>query len=291
MDLDSDEEDAEDNEEESEGDDSDSDDSLADLKEDDGSDSESESVIQTQSTEKLVGKKRKLETPDESDQEKRKSKKNEPYSQSEREELEKAGNDLPFTYKLPESYESFLEIFENSDSLAHKKIILERMVKCNHPSLSQGNKTGLGLLFAYFLQYINDQFSDLDSPEKLKEHFHTLSALMPQIFELAQLNKENTHSSIMEVIKEKQQVYRKTKKQFPGLEVLVFLKLASLLFPTSDFRHQVVTPCLIFMEQILTNCRVKSAKDVAYGLFVCTLVLEVSVIINYILLSTNNFNF
>lgn len=274
MDLDSDEEN---NEEESEGDESDSDDSLADLKEDDGSESESENVIQTQTTEKLVGKKRKLETSDESEQTKKpKSKKEESHSQSEREESEKAGNELPFTYKLPESYESFLETFENTESIAHKKIILERMVKCNHPSLSQGNKTGLGLLFAYFLQYINDQFSDLDSPEKLKEHFQTLSALMPQIFELAQLNKENTHSSIMEVIKEKQQMYRKTKKHFPGLEVLVFLKLGSLLFPTSDFRHQVVTPCLIFMEQMLTNCRVKSAKDVAYGLFVCTLVLEVS---------------
>lgn len=275
MDLDTDEEDAEDNEEESEGDESDSDDSLADLKEDDGSESESESVIETQPTEKLVSQKRKLETLDEGDQTK-KSKNDEPYSQSEKEELEKAGNELPFTFKLPESYESFLEIFENTESLAHKKIILERMVKCNHPSLSQGNKTGLGLLFAYFLQYINDQFSDLDSPEKLKEHFQTLSVLMPQIFELAQLNKENTHSSIMEVIKEKQQMYRKTKKKFPGLEVLVFLKLASLLFPTSDFRHQVVTPCLIFMEQMLTTCRIKSAKDVAYGLFVCTLVLEVS---------------
>lgn len=275
MDLDTDEEDAEDNEEESEGDESDSDDSLADLKEDDGSESESESVIETQQTEKLVSQKRKLETLDEGDQTK-KSKNDEPYSQSEKEELEKAGNELPFTFKLPESYESFLEIFENTESLAHKKIILERMVKCNHPSLSQGNKTGLGLLFAYFLQYINDQFSDLDSPEKLKEHFQTLSVLMPQIFELAQLNKENTHSSIMEVIKEKQQMYRKTKKKFPGLEVLVFLKLASLLFPTSDFRHQVVTPCLIFMEQMLTTCRIKSAKDVAYGLFVCTLVLEVS---------------
>lgn len=272
MDLDTDEED--DNEEESEGDESDSDDSLADLKEDDGSESESESVIiETQP----VGQKRKLETLDKGDQTKKsKSKNDKPHSQSEKEELEKAGNELPFTFKLPESYENFLEIFENTESLAHKKIILERMVKCNHPSLSQGNKTGLGLLFAYFLQYINDQFSDLDGPEKLKEHFQTLSVLMPQIFELAQLNKENTHSSIMEVIKEKQQMYRKTKKKFPGLEVPVFLKLASLLFPTSDFRHQVVTPCLIFMEQMLTTCRVKTAKDVAYGLFICTLVLEVS---------------
>lgn len=59
---------------------------------------------------------------------------------------------------------------------------------------------------------------------------------------------------------------------------LIFFKLVSLLFPTSDFRHPVVTPCLVFMSQILLRSRVKNRSDVAKGLFLCTLILEVNII-------------
>jgi nucleolar protein 14 len=57
---------------------------------------------------------------------------------------------------------------------------------------------------------------------------------------------------------------------------LVFLKLISHLFPTSDFRHPVVTPACVFMCQMLYQCKVKTTRDVATGLFLVTLILEVS---------------
>ncbi|KAL3268043.1 hypothetical protein HHI36_007173 [Cryptolaemus montrouzieri] len=88
------------------------------------------------------------------------------------------------------------------------------------------------------------------------------------------MNKENCHNSILEVIKEKFQEYWKKPKEYPGLENLFFLKIVGILFTTSDFRHQVVTPCLIFMEQMLIKCRVRTRRDIAYGLFLATLVLE-----------------
>jgi hypothetical protein len=56
----------------------------------------------------------------------------------------------------------------------------------------------------------------------------------------------------------------------------VFLKLVSHLFPTSDFRHPVATPAFVFMCQMLHQCRVKTYRDVATGLFLVTLILEVS---------------
>lgn len=36
---------------------------------------------------------------------------------------------------------------------------------------------------------------------------------------------------------------------------LVYLKVAGTLFPTSDFRHPVVTPALVCMSQLLTKVR------------------------------------
>uniref|UniRef100_A0AAR5P094 Nucleolar protein 14 n=2 Tax=Dendroctonus ponderosae TaxID=77166 RepID=A0AAR5P094_DENPD len=268
---------------------SESDDSLADLKAQDGSDeseSEADNVKElTCSQNKLQtiesGQKRKLDDIAEPTKSRKKQQieiekgRNivQLVSENEKKELEKAGNELPFTYKLPDSYENFLETFKNQ-SAVHQKIILERMIKCNHPSLSQGNKDGLGHLFVYVLQYINDLFGNVEDSENLSKSFTILTAMTEHIFALAQLNKESTHNSILEVIKEKHEEYRKKNKRYPGLELLIFFKLVSLLFSTSDFRHQIVTPCFIFMEQILKCCRVKTARDISYGLFVCTLVLE-----------------
>lgn len=60
------------------------------------------------------------------------------------------------------------------------------------------------------------------------------------------MDHANAHNSIKEIIKEKFKDYFKKEKEYPGLENLIFLKLVSLLFTTSDFRHQIVTPCFIF---------------------------------------------
>ena len=56
----------------------------------------------------------------------------------------------------------------------------------------------------------------------------------------------------------------------------MFLKLVSHLFPTSDFRHPVATPAFVFMCQMLHQCKVKKYQDVATGLFLVTLIVEVS---------------
>jgi len=59
---------------------------------------------------------------------------------------------------------------------------------------------------------------------------------------------------------------------------LILFKLVSLLFPTSDFRHPIITPCLVFMSQILLRSNPKESRiDIAKGLFICTLILEVSI--------------
>lgn len=55
---------------------------------------------------------------------------------------------------------------------------------------------------------------------------------------------------------------------------LVYLKIAGMLFPTSDFWHPVVTPALVCLSQLLTKCPVLSLPDVVKGLFVCCVFLD-----------------
>lgn len=261
----------------------DSEDNLSDLKEDD---SESENETETNLTDKKEAENKndfKMEENINESSDHKEKKVNEDESLQDeikndllkrKEIMEQARKELPYTFKLPESYESLQKTFENQSS-SHQNVIIERMIKCNHPSLAEGNKENLGLFFAYLLQYINDLFEDVTDVTSIKNSFEIFTALAPQIYDLAQINPENAHHSILEVMKEKHGEYRKKPKEYPGYEILAFFKLISVLFPTSDFRHQIVTPCFVFMEQMLTKCKIKNKRHISYGLFLSALVLEV----------------
>ncbi|KAG5872705.1 hypothetical protein JTB14_008799 [Gonioctena quinquepunctata] len=281
-----------DEEEEFEGEETDSEDNLSDLK---GDASESEEGEE----EEDLGINKEADVENNGQVKEKKVEKNEetPIATEEiksdlaerKKIMDKARKELPYTYALPDSYESLLKLFENQ-SCSHQCVILERMIKCNHPSLAEGNKDNLGLLFAYLLQYLNDLFTEALQDNSLKKSFEIFKAIVPQIHELAQMNPENAHNSVLEVIKEKHEEYRKKPRMHPDLEVIIFLKLVSALFSTSDFRHQIVTPCFIFMEQMLNKCRTKNRKDICYGLLLSSLVLEytsiskryVPAVINYL---------
>lgn len=190
--------------------------------------------------------------------------------------MEKAQKELPYTYALPESYEKLQSLLENQPP-EYQDVIIERMIKCNHPSLAAENKENLGRLFVYLLQHLNDVVPDESdrTADSMKTCFSILNSLTPHLYSLTQLNPQNARDSLIEVINEKQNEYKSKPKQYPGIDVLMFLKLVSCLFSTSDFRHQVVTPSLVFIGQMLTNCRIKSRYDIAYGVFLVTLFLEV----------------
>jgi len=75
--------------------------------------------------------------------------------------MEEAAKQLPFTFKVPQSYEELTEHFENR-SPEEKSIILERMVKCNHPQFGDDNKAKLETLFTLVLQHLHDCASEED---------------------------------------------------------------------------------------------------------------------------------
>lgn len=188
--------------------------------------------------------------------------------------MEDARDELPYTFSVPETYEEFDQLI-TPKSLTHQTMIIDRMIKCNHPSLSEHNKSKLSNLFAYLLQFINDLSIDVKSGNDVLKCFNFVDHIIPLLYDLAQINPTETSEAIVEILKEKQSNYRNKRKKFPGLDTLIYLKIISLLFPTSDFRHRVVTPAIVFMDQLLTWCRVKTRRDIGIGLFLVTLILEV----------------
>ncbi|NXI13197.1 NOP14 protein, partial [Irena cyanogastra] len=185
---------------------------------------------------------------------------------------EAAKSELPYTFAVPESYETFKSLLAGR-TIEQQLIILERIQKCNHPSLAVGNKAKLEKLFGFLLEYIGE-LATLDLPE-----LRTIDKLVLPLYNLCQMFPEAASDSIKFILRDaahdlEEVIEVKGRATFPGLDMLIYLKIVSLLFPTSDFWHPVVTPAFMYMSQLLTKCRITTLQDVIKGLFICCLFLE-----------------
>lgn len=97
---------------------------------------------------------------------------------------------------------------------------------------------------------------------------HTLatqfpSALTQEIFNAIEAGRKNLGQSLT------------TDRVFPTAQELVLFYTIGQIYPTSDLFHVIVNPTTLFMAQILGQMKVKSIQDLARGLFVCSLFLQV----------------
>lgn len=179
---------------------------------------------------------------------------------------------IPFTINMPKTYDDFTKLL-GKYTPAQQVTVVERIIKCNHPKLEGVNRENVVKLFAFLLQYIKDMFEDA-SEQDILPHFQLTSQLMPHLYDLVHLNPERMSKTLLDVIKEKYAEYRKNHKVYPTLETLIYFKLVSNLYSTSDFRHPVATPTYIFMQHILSRARVRNRQDIAMGLFLSMTALE-----------------
>ncbi|XP_066501929.1 nucleolar protein 14 [Hoplias malabaricus] len=194
-------------------------------------------------------------------------------SEEERRTMQEAARtELPYTFTAPESY-SELKILLEGHSAGQQRLIVERIQKCNHPSLAVGNKAKLQKLFGFLLEYIGDLSTQ--SPPQLS----TVNTFIPQIYSLSQLFPQAACKVMQTLLSDsahsmEETIEVKGRAPFPGLDMLIYLKIVALLFPTSDFRHPVTTPAFLYISQVLTKCPVMSLEGVSTGLVLCSLAVE-----------------
>lgn len=193
---------------------------------------------------------------------------------------------------MPEEYEEFSKLLQSYNH-AQQRTVLERMIKANHPALNGSNKPKMEKVFTFLMQYINDVVSSIDG-------LPLLNYLTPVVFDLSQLISSDSVSSIvLDVLMEKrEELSRQNKKSpvplstvidhlckclffthFTSIPInrcpqVVFLKLAELIFPASDFRHPVTTPAFHLLLEALAY-PVISHQAVQLGLSLCCIAYEV----------------
>uniref|UniRef100_A0AAY5KLX4 NOP14 nucleolar protein homolog (yeast) n=1 Tax=Esox lucius TaxID=8010 RepID=A0AAY5KLX4_ESOLU len=191
---------------------------------------------------------------------------------SEKVQAEAAKIELPYTFTVPECYRDLKSLLQGHPA-DHQCIILARTQQCNHPSLGIGNKLKIQKLFGFLLEYVGELATR--SPPELS----TIDKLIPQLYDLCQLFPETASKGLQTTLGDdahsmEEVLEVKGRTAFPKLDMLIYLKITALLFPTSDFRHPVTTPALLYISQALTKCPVTSLKDLTSGLVLCCLALE-----------------
>ncbi|XP_016112723.1 nucleolar protein 14 [Sinocyclocheilus grahami] len=93
---------------------------------------------------------------------------------------EAAKAELPYTFTAPESYSDLKALLQDHGS-EQQRLILDRTLKCHHPSLAAGNKAKLQKLFGFLLEYVGDLATQ--NPPDLR----TVSALIPVCVQLVLL--------------------------------------------------------------------------------------------------------
>ena len=193
--------------------------------------------------------------------------------------IEKASAELPYSFSVPSTYEEF-NAHVTGRSVDEIKLVLERILKCNHPSLGEGNKEKLAAFFPLLLQFLQDcatAFDEESSGEYNLEKIglRAIEITIPFLFQLTTMFPLQAATAVQEVVREKFKDFdSQSRKSIPGLDTLIFLKLAILLFPASDFRHPVVTPVLTFMCSILSTARPLDRATFASGLFLAATLTE-----------------
>ncbi|KAB5548967.1 hypothetical protein PHYPO_G00061770 [Pangasianodon hypophthalmus] len=194
-------------------------------------------------------------------------------SEEERREIQDTARaELPYTFTAPECYTD-LKTMLQGHSAEEQCLILERTKKCNHPSLAVGNKAKLQKLFGFLLEYVGE-LATHDPPQ-----LTTINTLIPQIYSLSQLFPEAACQVMQSLIGDaahsmEQSIEVKGRAAIPGLDMLIYLKIVTLLFPASDFRHPVTTPAFLYISQALTKCAVMSLESVCAGLILCCVAVE-----------------
>lgn len=186
-------------------------------------------------------------------------------------ELEKLDR-IPYSINMPDSYEDLMELLEK-ESAKIQGVVLDRIIKTNHPKLMMVNRNRMHKLFAYLLQYVNDLFSSVTEANSGKK-FKILKEIAPFMYDLVQMNPDDASKCFLEVLKEKYDDFLKNRRNYPKLDTFVFFHLLGAFFSVSDFRHPVVTPAFVFLHQILSESRIKTRSDIASGLFLVTLLLD-----------------
>lgn len=172
--------------------------------------------------------------------------------------------DLAYTFPCPQSLNELLKVIQKTND-EDIPIVVQRIRALHHPKLDSANTDKCKKFTAVLVEYIGHLAERKPHPPltvigALIRHVHSLAKSYPEIAGMS----FRAHLAI--VADE-----RPLKLQLCDL---VLLTAISTIFPTSDHFHSVVTPSILTIARYLGQSSVHSLRDVAVGIYCCSLALK-----------------
>lgn len=182
---------------------------------------------------------------------------------------------LPYVINAPSNLRELRSLLDNrpNDQIVEA---IRRIRACNAISLAAENRHKMQVFYGVLVQY----FAVLadEKPLRLDKLNLFVRPLIEISFEIPYFAAICARQRLMRIRNQMSEDIKNPDKNssWPSVKTLLLLRLWSLIFPSSDFRHAVMTPAVLLMSEYLMRCTVNSGRDVAIGTFLCSMLLSVS---------------
>ncbi|KAF1866613.1 hypothetical protein Lal_00017997 [Lupinus albus] len=181
--------------------------------------------------------------------------------------------DIPYIIEAPKTFEelcSLLDNCSNSDMI----LIINRIRKSNPITLAAENRKKIqvfyGVLLQYFAVLANKKPLNVELLNMLVKPLIEISTEIPYFSAIcARRRIETTRKQFVESIKNSE------SSNWPSSKTLFLLRLWSIIYPCSDFRHPVLTPVILLMCEYLMRCPIVSGRDITIGSILCSMLLSI----------------
>ena len=179
--------------------------------------------------------------------------------------MDKASKEIPYIIKVHDSYESFSALVWDRSS-EELQTILDRILSTNHPQVSE-DKLLLVPHYQHMIQYIQDLSQNYQSD--------LINVAVTHLAKLTGLFQQAAATCLLQVVVDKQAEFSEAARpRYPSLDTVILLHLLHLLFPSSDYRHPVITPAVTFICQILSSARPMDRASFSSCISLCSIMLE-----------------
>lgn len=181
---------------------------------------------------------------------------------------------LPYVINAPSNLRELRSLLDNrSDDQIVEAIC--RIRACNAISLAAENRHKMQVFYGVLVQY----FAVLgdEKPLRLNKLNLFVRPLIEISFEIPYFAAICARQHLIRIRNQLSVDLKNPDKSssWPSVKTLLLLRLWSLIFPSSDFRHVVMTPAVLLMSEYLMRCPINSGRDVAIGTFLCSMLLSV----------------
>ncbi|PKA45808.1 Outer envelope protein 61, chloroplastic [Apostasia shenzhenica] len=182
--------------------------------------------------------------------------------------------EIPYVIQVPTNLKAVCSLLDNRSDVEVVEII-RRVRAYNSISLGTENRRKMqvfyGVLLNYFAFLGNQKPLNVKIINSLVKPLVEMGAEVPYFASVcARERLIHIRAQFCENIK------IPGKCVWPSLKTLNLLRLWSLTFPCSDFRHVVMTPVVLLMCEYLMRCPITSGRDIAIGSFLCSMLLSVT---------------